>query len=86
MRKFWTKPVVVEAQQWSPSTDIVGAAEIALCLRLGIAFMIHSDKSLTLHTPDGNLRVNLGDWIIKSGKQFSACKPELFALSYEAVR
>ena len=37
-----------------------------------------------IHTPDGNMTADAGDWIIKNGEgEFRPCKPDTFAATYE---
>lgn len=87
MGKFRKKPVVIEAIQFDSNTPHVEE------------FMGNSVKSLSrvtdgnthvvalqISTLEGDMRADLGDWIIKGVKgEFYPCKPDIFAATYEAV-
>jgi hypothetical protein len=43
-----------------------------------------------IHTKEGTMRAEIGDWIIKepfatADRQFYPCKPDIFAATYEPV-
>ena len=45
-----------------------------------------NEDALLIHTLEGDHRADIGDWIIRGVKgEFYPCKPEIFALTYEAV-
>jgi hypothetical protein len=80
MATFRKKPVVIEAVQWTGKNN----NEIAdfypdVCGALGT-------PDLFVSTLEGDMRVSVGDWIIKGIKgEFYPCKPDIFAATYEAV-
>ena len=94
MPKFRKKPVVIEARQWNglrnsalEITDWIGAGDF-------VPADGHFDLTPTLIIPtleDGKRGqakhiASPGDWIIKGVKgEFYACKPDIFALTYELV-
>lgn len=77
MAKYRKKPIVVEAEQWCPHVDILG---VCLDDHDGSWHRPH------VHTLEGCLAVNLGDWIITGAKgEVCSCKPDVFKATYEAV-
>ena len=78
--KFRKKPVVIEAVQWDGDNE----AEIwSFCP----AAELHNDmpgKFMEIHTREGNMIADPGDWIIKGVKgEFYPCKPDIFEATYE---
>lgn len=45
-----------------------------------------TDKEMIIHTLEGDMRANVGDWIITGlrGEQYP-CKPDIFEKTYEPV-
>lgn len=44
------------------------------------------DGTLNIHTLEGTMRADVGDWIIRGVKgEFYPCKPDIFEATYEAV-
>ena len=81
MPKFRKKPIVVEAIQFT-GANLPPGVEDARVRRCG-----HSvERGPHVHTPEGPFVVSVGDWIIKGVKgEFYPCKPDIFAVTYEAV-
>lgn len=81
--KFRKKPVVIEAVQFNGD---VSEPDI-LALDLGCAR--DSDKGhdyLLIHTLEGTMRADPGDWIITGVKgERYPCKPDIFAATYDPV-
>jgi len=82
---FRKKPVVIEAMQYE------GGKTTSALLHwvrhhgtdIGIGF---GGKHLTITTLEGEMRADIGDWIIKGVKgEFYPCKPDIFAATYEAA-
>jgi hypothetical protein len=77
--KFRKKPVIIEAVQWMGNNG----DEIA-------KFMgresITDGADLVIYTLEGNMRANVGDWIIRgvSGELYP-CKSDIFQQTYELV-
>lgn len=77
MRKFRKKPVVIQAQRWDGDEYSIRGLGPELSLVLG---------ELYIHTLEGKMHVEVGDWIIKGVKnELYPCKPDIFDLTYESV-
>lgn len=77
--RFRKKPVVIEAVQWTDNrkemTQFIGS------------LLINHDRSLEITTLEGQMKGDIGDWIIKGIKgEFYPCKPDIFNATYEEVR
>jgi hypothetical protein len=87
MAKFRKKPVVIEAILWNGMNSL----ELAEFLNPGKAVNIVGEPvttphPATIHTLEGNMRANPGDWIIKGVKgEFYPCKNDIFLATYEAI-
>lgn len=86
--KVRKNPIVVEARQLTRKSapDLVawsGCTWVDLYDR-GVR---GEDVSFAvIDTPEGRMRADLGDWIIKGIKsEFYPCKPEIFEATYEQV-
>ena len=84
MGKYRKKPVVIEAVQW---TGPHGEFDYLWLINGGAAFhMIRESSALVIKTLEGDMRADVGDWIIRGVKgEFYPCKPDIFAATYEAV-
>lgn len=84
MAKFRKRPVVIEAIQVS----VENVVEIGEFFGNGPSdreFGWHGDH-WTILTLEGEMRADLGDWIIKGiADEFYPCKPDIFEQTYEAV-
>lgn len=96
--KFRKRPVEIEAMQFTGGRE--NAARIIQWAE-GIRHWSHQDElrvsngeiarsydpeHLTVHTLEGRMRADLGDWIIKGvAGEFYPCKPDIFAATYEQV-
>lgn len=75
--KFQKKPVTIEAVQFTGDnferiTNFMGR--------------IFDPASQEIPTLEGNLKADVGDWIIKGVKgEFYPCKPDIFAMTYDPV-
>lgn len=82
MRKFRKKPVVIEAEQLT----IFNIVELEHWCRgsiKGISLSL-DERVIDIQTLEGEMRVNMGDWIIKGIKgEFYPCKPDIFEATYE---
>ena len=82
--KFRKKPVVVEAWQ---NTDDPKAMPLWLddawrAARVQFA----GGGRIDIHTLEGTMRAELGDWIIRGVKgELYPCKPDIFEATYEAT-
>jgi hypothetical protein len=85
--KYRKKPVVIEAMQltsdnymevkgWINGDDGRGSAHPA--------YLGSGAISIGIRTLEGDMRADLGDWVIKGAKgEFYPCKPDIFAATYE---
>ena len=72
------KPVVIQAVQWN------GTMYIADFLHQWSRGDVYFDDGLWCKTLEGDLSASLGDFIICGVHgEFYACKPDIFALTYE---
>lgn len=81
-QKFKKKPVVIEAVQWTGKNqfEIMNFCKTCYLTSSGIV------KDLYINTLEGDMLANVDDYIIKGvAGEFYACKPEIFALTYENV-
>jgi hypothetical protein len=79
MPKFRKKPVVIEAVRWTGNTAPIAA------LRSGRKMTVE-DNDLVIHTLEGDMTAQLGDWVIKGVQgEVYLCKPDIFEATYEAV-
>ena len=95
--KFRKKPVVIEAFQMtrerrSDNRDWPAWLNMAWNMpdnSVGALFIDSNDpecERLVIGTLEGVLRVDWGDWIIQGvKKEIYACKPDIFAATYEPV-
>ena len=82
--KYRKKPVVIDAVQWTGTVE----SEAETIEVFDRDFERHPDNedALLIHTLEGDHRADIGDWIIRGVKgEFYPCKPDIFALTYEAV-
>lgn len=78
--KYRKKPVVIEAIKWDGKLTTVEPLGIPECSQ-----EIGSD-TLQIHTLEGVMTAQVGDWIIKGVKgEFYPCKPDIFAATYEPM-
>jgi hypothetical protein len=90
--KFRKKPVEIDAQQndwdalmaWLVSLGHEG--EDSDGTDGGPSCWVNEDGSLTISTLEGDMRGDVGDWIIRGVKgEFYPCKPDIFAATYDPV-
>ncbi len=45
-----------------------------------------TDKEVIIHTLEGDMKANIGDWIIKGvNGELYPCKPDIFEKTYESI-
>lgn len=90
INKYKKKPAVIEARQFetnnemgSPNMDSIvnwinqGRNEVGAW---------HNGTNIQIVTLEGEMRADVGDWIIKGVKgEFYPCKPEIFEQTYEIL-
>jgi hypothetical protein len=83
MGQYRKKPVVIEAEQYLLG-EVIRAKWLFDAMESGIVF---SDADgLKIKTLEGVMSASVGDWIIKGVKgEIYACKPDIFAATYEAA-
>lgn len=82
MPKFRKKPVVIEAVRWDGDLTTVEPLLIGSTTRELEQDLI--DPSLVIRTLEGNMRADVGDWIIKGvNGELYPCKPDIFEKTYE---
>ena len=84
MAKYKKKPVVIEAVQFNG--DIHEPELYALLCKPPIFQIIDEGNYLTIETLEGDMRVDIGDYVIKGviGELYP-CKPDIFEATYEKV-
>lgn len=87
--KFRKKPVVIEAYQFNNYCGSAGDRPrwIIDAVAAGkVEYQQGEFPYLTIVTLEGDMRAELGDWIIQGVKgELYPCKPDIFAMTYEAV-
>jgi hypothetical protein len=81
-QKFKKKPVIIEAVQWDGKNQFEVLSFCKTCY-----FTSHGVvKDLYIDTLEGDMLAKVDDYIIKGvAGEFYACKPDIFALTYENV-
>lgn len=92
MKKYRKKPVEIEAVQWeglNPTEikefagDNVEIEYYDAAYEAGAGPVV---ATVTIHTLEGDIKANKGDYIIKGVKgEFYPCKPDIFLQTYDAV-
>lgn len=92
IKKYKKKPVIIEAVEWT-GDNINEVGEFMGKENCDIEYSnietIHGIDiivEITIHTLEGNMHVDKGDYIIKGIKgEFYPCKPDIFKQTYEAL-
>jgi hypothetical protein len=80
VQKFKKKPVVIEAVQWTGKNqyEVMNFCKTCYLTSSGTV------KDLYIDTLEGDMLASVDDYIIKGvAGEFYACKPDIFALTYE---
>lgn len=85
MVKFRKKPIIVEAMRY-----VEGNEKQIINFTEGRAISINRVNHMTITSPDGNTKADIGDWVIKEysmkkGLRFYPCKHDIFIESYEKI-
>lgn len=86
--KYRKKPVVIDAIQWTGKNieEIENFCKFNYSCDIFSKDNVIYDVILTIHTLEGNMKANVGDYIIKGIQdEFYPCKPDIFESSYELV-
>jgi len=86
IKKFRKLPVEIEAIQFTGNNydDINDIDELGNGDRV---MKFYNDNHIAIVTLEGEMRVNIGDWIIKGvAGEIYPCKPDIFEQTYEEVK
>ena len=84
--KYRKKPVVIEAVQVPPEGESFSDEEQDWLFQSDRDFDNGGDGSLYIHTLEGTMTAEPGDWVIKGVKgELYPCKPDIFEATYEPV-
>jgi hypothetical protein len=82
--KFRKKPIVIDAVQYMGANykEIIEFGK-----QSKRAIYINRLGELIISTLEGEMKANIGDWIIKGvNQEMYPCKPNVFEKTYEAVK
>jgi hypothetical protein len=81
MPRFRKKPVVIEAFQLPGRGNFDVEAFLSWAKEVGFAeYESAHDETLVIHTLEGTMTAQPGDWIIQGVKgEYYPCKPDIFA-------
>ena len=93
MSKFRKKPIVIEAiyheGEWSPIVQWLqhlAGSHFVFSPDQQPPITRNEDGSLNVHTREGDMLADVGDWIIQGVKgELYPCKPDIFAATYDPV-
>lgn len=84
--KYRKKPVVIDATQWFPGTDVEGVVKVRKTVPTFDEFDSPFQDFWMVNTLEGQMKVSPGDWIITGVKgERYPCKPDIFEMTYEAM-
>lgn len=84
MAQFRKKPVVIEAVRWDGRMQTVERLLMAATTKEVSQDL--GDPALIIPTLEGEMRAEVGDWIIRGVKgELYPCKPDIFEATYEPV-
>lgn len=79
IKNYKKKPVVIQAVIWTGENR-----EEIMEFANGSNYFTDDLKTLNIKTLEGNLKADIGDYIIKGIKgEFYPCKPDIFEQTYE---
>lgn len=82
--KYRKKPVVIEAVRWRG--DNKDEIKKLMTNKDARHYFYSPQNKLCIHTLEGLMKAEVGDWIIKGVKgEIYPCKPDIFEQTYEAV-
>jgi hypothetical protein len=88
VKQYRKKPVVIEAVLWDETQETLKALLLIGFTPSGYSSHTSQEyvRKLDIWTPEGTMRANKGDYIIKGIKgEFYPCKPDIFKATYEEV-
>ncbi len=88
--KFRKKPVVIEAMKFETNNEAGSPNMDAIVNWMNQGQFApqgwHNGTNIFINTLEGEMRANVGDWIIRGVKgEFYPCKPDIFAATYDAL-
>lgn len=87
--KVRKKPVVVDAIEYTGKNvvDILSWADgWDLSDTVSYPYYLEAEDQLMIHTLEGQMKANPGDWIIRGPKgEFYPCKPDIFQITYDIL-
>ena len=87
--RFQKKPVEIQAMQFDGTKESANQVLSWIGRNGADAKRAHTTKperGPIIHTLEGEMHANLGDWIIRGVQgEFYPCKPDIFAATYEPV-
>lgn len=84
--KFRKKPVVIEAVRFDGSNFDEIADFVMENGSQDVSGQMAGDIHLVIHTLEGDMRANVGDWIIRGVQnEFYPCAADIFEQTYERV-
>ena len=76
------KPIIIEAVQWK-GNNLQDVAKLGGAREYEESF---TEDYLIIHTLEGDMKANKGDWIIKGvNGEYYLCKQDIFEKTYEKV-
>lgn len=86
--KYRKKPIVIEAEYWDGNYPGTIRRPSWFELEIGTgSLQPKSDGKLLVHTLEGTMVAERGDWIIQGVKgELYPCKPDIFIATYESVQ
>lgn len=80
IRAYVKKPIMIQAVHW------LGNNVMTIMAFAGDKVTINPDKTLTVHTLEGDMTGIVGDYIIKGIRgEFYPCKHDIFKETYDEV-
>ena len=84
MKKYRKKPMVIEAIQFRDNREFFYELKSQ---NIPILYDYQHTPRCFIETPEGNMYISDGDWIIKGVKgEYYPCKPDIFEMTYEEVK
>ena len=88
-KKYRKKPVVISAMQWNGNVyNLIDSQKqmFNTIKKTSDTISIRSDFKLEIHTLEGIMLANIGDWIIVGvNGELYPCKDDIFKKTYEEV-
>jgi hypothetical protein len=83
---YRTKPCTIEAIKFLNRQDSIEALTEFIAEPLALEFGEDGGLKLYIHTPEGRMEANPGDWIVKGTEgEFYPCKDVPFQKKYEEI-